>query len=291
MSYDGIDDRNRTLSSEGFDRGNLEHAGVTDSDSAEVARGKLLAQNSRPSAGDAYGTSFDTASGGGGGGTAGDGDDTDGVILVLKVIGCAVGLYLLTCILSAAWSAKDELFEYWRKTRHAEIADKRIEEYSDFSKLSDWPKEVQAIYQKQESKPLGKMLDEIPSNLNNLSFEKRDMLGAQIWFKISSKGAGASEFLSTVQEAPHRVSSPILRAASLSLHFLKTECQKGLELACLDAAKSFAGLVWHGKDSAEADWIIKAALDQLPSSGPLAKSEAIESLRTKLLATRKSLQK
>jgi hypothetical protein len=288
MSYDGLDDRNRTLSSEGFDSWNREHAGVTDSDSAEVARGKLLAQNSRPSAGGAYETSFDTASGGGGGGGGGD---TDGTILVLKVIGCAIGLYLLTCILSAAWSAKDELFAYWRKTRHAEIADKRIEEYSDFSKLSDWPREVQAIYQKQESKPLGKMLDEIPSNLNSLSSEKRDMLGAQIWFKISSKGAGASEFLSTVQATPHRVSSPILRAASLSLHFLKTECQKGLEFACLDAAKSFAGLVWHGKNSAEAHWIINAALDQLPSSGPLAKSDAIESLRAKLLATGKSLQK
>src|SRR5206468_12783999 len=106
----------------------------------------------------------------------------------------------------------------------------------------------------------------------------------------SSKGAGANKFLITAQETPHRVSSPIPRAESLSLHFLKTECQNGVESACLDAAKSFAGLVWNGKGSAQERWIIDAALEQLPSSGLLAKSDAIESLRTKLLATRKSLQ-
>lgn len=284
MTHDRIGDRNRFLEGQGFNSADLEHKGVTEWDSAEAALGKLLGGNSTSSGG---GGGYDAGFGSASGGEPVTDSGTDGVILVFKIFGAGFALYLLCCIVWAAFSAKDELLAHWRSVRSAEIAEQRIKDYSDFSKLSDWPQEVQAVYRKQEGKPLGKLLDEIPTKL---SPEKRHVAGAQIWFKISREGTGARDLLMAVQEAPHRVDNPILRAGGMSLDFLKTECKKGVELACLDAAKSFAGLVWHGKGSAEQRWVIKAALDQLPSSGPLAHSNGVESLRVKLLATQKSLQ-
>jgi len=291
MSFDGIADRNRNLSREGFNSADLTNAAVADSDSEEVARSKIAHyRNPAPGALSTFDSGPDFGSGGGGDGVVYD-TDLDKAGKVIKAILWAIGLLFLAGVLGAVWSAKEDLFEYWRETRRADMADQRIQAYSNFSSLSDWPKEIQAMYGKQKDKPLEKIMDDNPGDFNKLSPGKRHMLGAQIWFKISSKGAGAGEYLMAVQKAPHRVHNPALRAANLSLHFLKRECQKGVELACLDAAKSFAGLVWHGKGSVQEDWVIKSALDQLPASGPLATADAIESLRAKLLATRESLTK
>jgi hypothetical protein len=288
---DRINERNRVLDGEGYKPWDLERRGVTDSDSTEGARAKLI-QHSAPGAGGAYGPDFGSMSGGsGGGGDNGAINDIEGFARICKFIAWGVGLYLLACILWVIPSIVSEFREDWHKNRQAEISDKRIQDYSDFSALSDWPQEVQAIYKRQENKSLGKLLDEIPENINKLSPEKRHMLGAQIWFKISSKGTGAGDVLTGLQKAPHRVGLPVIRSMSLSLHFLDTECKKGVELACLDAAKSMASAFWYGKGSAREDWTIQSALDHLPSSGPLAHSRGVESLRQKLLATRKSLEK
>lgn len=288
MSYGGNGDRDRNLNREGFNAADLTNAVVTEHDSEEVARYKIAEYRNRAQ-GPSGDMDFDVGSAGGSG-TYDDGS-AERAILVIKTILWGIGLLLLCAVLGAIWSAKDELIEHVREGRRAEAADKRIKEYADFSTLRDWPKRVQEMYKRQENKPLATMLDEIPENTNKLSRDKRHILGAQIWFKISSKGAGANAFLLEVQDTPHRVNNPILRAASLSLQFLKNECGKGVELACLDAARSFAGLVWHGKGSVQEDWVIQSALEQLPSSGPLATSPAIASLRTKLLATRESLAK
>jgi hypothetical protein len=290
MSYDSIGDRNRNLSREGFNSADLINAIVTDNDSEEVARYKIAQiQNPVLGARPASDTSPCIPSGAGSGGSVDV--DADGSIIVIKTILWAIGILLLIAIVGAARSAKDEYFEHMVETRRDEAAATRIDEFSSFSKLPAWPKRVQEIYKKQERKPLEKMMDEIPRDLGKLSSKKQQMLGAQIWFKISSKGAGANEYLIGVQDKPHRVASPMLRAASLSICFLEAECGTGVEVACLDAAKSFAGLVWHGIGSSQEDWVIAAALGKLPSSGPLAKSSSIESLRTKLVATRASLKK
>jgi len=286
MSYGGNGDRDRNLSREGFNSADLTNAVVTEHDSEEVARTKIAEYQNRTQ-GPSGSMDFDVGSGGG----AGSYDDgsVERTIIVAKTIAWAIGLLFLCAVLGAIWSAKDELIEHMRESRRADLADARIKDYSDFSRLQDWPNRVQEIYKKQESKPLAAMLDDLPENTGKLSPERRFILGAQIWFKISSKGTGANAFLLEVQDTPHRVANPMLRAASLSLQFLKNECGKGVEPACLDAAKSFAGLVWQGRGSAQEDWVIESALEKLPSSGPLAKSPAVESLRAKLLATREQL--
>jgi hypothetical protein len=112
--------------------------------------------------------------------------------------------------------------------------------------------------------------------------QKKAELGAQIWFRISDKGSNPEQYLIELQATPHRVKSPILRAGSLSVVFLRQECTKGVDPACLDAAKSFASLLWNGTTAFDEKIITDMALKELPSTGPLSKSPAIEALRKKL---------
>ena len=63
---------------------------------------------------------------------------------------------------------------------------------------------------------------------------------------------------------------------------MKKEYGRGIEVACLDAAKSVAGLVWDGKGSAQDPYVLKRALTHLPTDGSLAKSQAILSLRLRI---------
>lgn len=283
MNFDHGFQRDHRLGNNGVQYSESGAAGVSETDSYETAFRKI--EDYRKSTGvntplPELGNPFQTPAGFSGshdfrGASAG---------LSGKAVAWIVGLLLLLPILQFAWSSKDALFVYVDQFRRERAGAERIEEFSDFSKLSDWPKRVQAIHQKGEDKSLERLLDEIPADLRKLPPAKREMLGAQIWFKLSSKGAGATDYLATVQEKPNRVKYPKLAAASLSLGFLKNECSKGVELACLDGAKSFAALVWFGRESSQDPWMIDSALGHLPTSGPLAKSEAIASLRSRISA-------
>jgi len=223
MSDDRLDERNRNLSQEGFHSADWINAGATDHDNEEVIRYKIAQQRA---ASQSALSGFDTGMDDGPGGGVMHIDDVERTAFVIKAVLWGIGFFFISSILGALWSAKDELFEYWQESRRAEAADKRVKEYTDFSRLSQWPEKVQEAYRKQENKPLEKLMDEVPRDLNQLSAARRHALGAQIWFKISSKGAGASDYLDTVQKAPHRVGMPIIRRPRCHCSFCEASARR-----------------------------------------------------------------
>lgn len=268
------------------------YAGVNSNDSPEVARHKIA---NRQKYDDMWKWDASASKSKSGTGSAMYHPPSNGEGLSLKAILIGIVCFFLVlgmpAILAVAWYAKDEFFKFgteaWVDAVTARAAKKRVDAFTDFSQLSDWPSRVQETFRKKEATPLEVLLDDIPAKLKTLSPARKEELGAQIWFKISSKGAQAPHYLQEVQTKPHRVESPWLRAGSLSVYFLRQECNKGIEIACLDAAKSIAGLLWNGTGAFDDKAINELALEQLPTTGSLSKSDSIEALRKKIMGWRK----
>jgi hypothetical protein len=286
MSVDDSEERDWHLRSNGYMPWEAHDAGVVSYDSAEIARNKIDEKRKSYTM-----TSMSTtaASGSQPGEFSRTSQSGGPSMFIGKDIVSFMLLVAFAATVAIAWSERNKIFDYgvgmWQEFTWKRAATKRIDAYSDFSRVSDWPARVQDTYRKQQAKSLAALMDEIPENLKHLSSARKEELGAQIWFKISSNGREASQSLIDLQNMPHRVKSPLQRAGALSVYFLKQECTKGLETACLDAAKSFAGMVWYGTGPFEDGWVNEKALQQLPTSGPLSTSAAIQSLREKILNT------
>lgn len=163
-----------------------------------------------------------------------------------------------------------------------EVSHDRVTEYSDYSKLTDWPQSIQDIYKKEQDESLLAIVEKGPENFKDYPANQKFEAGVQAWFRISGKGTEAYPYLTSLQEQPHKRMSPFLRAGSLSLYFLKDQCKKGIAMACTDAAKVRASLLFNGMKGYDEAIVDKMALDELPSDGPLSKDPAIVALREKL---------
>lgn len=161
---------------------------------------------------------------------------------------------------------------------------RRAQEFSDFSLISAWPSEVQRGYAKHVDKPLSEIVDELPLDFAKLPLAQQTELGAQVWFRISSKGSEAGQLLSELGSGTvrKRVRIRIGPALTASILFLRRQCTLGVEPACLDIAKAYASTLFEGIAGNGEEAIVKAALKELPETGPLAQSGQVVALKKRL---------
>jgi hypothetical protein len=169
--YDG-------LQSKGHQRWDVDRAGVTGYDSPETALRKLEEQRKRDQA-TWHDPNLNSGQGQSSHSFGWSGGDIDpkgalGSVLALILLICSPIIIGMTALgIRNIGQAEISIREKGRELATAQVAAERVRNYSDFSKLSDWPNNVQETYRMQEHKPLIVLLDEIPEKLNTLSVAKK----------------------------------------------------------------------------------------------------------------------
>jgi hypothetical protein len=177
------------------------------------------------------------------------------------------------------------LYDSYFKARSkgmTEIADARLSRFSDFSKPEEWPSGVQSSIKKKTRGSLEDVLRRLPQNVDDLSLARKAEVGATIWFMVSKEGANARQYASEAKGKVLRAGHKWFYEERLALAFLRQECGKGVEVACLDAAKLHAGNVFDLPDLITETDSDKKALAELPATGPLSNSPSVVALRKRI---------
>lgn len=176
-------------------------------------------------------------------------------------------------------------YEDWKYSR---ARAERVKQFSDFSEVSKWPDYIQILNSKTTQKSLEKIIASLPEDLvNSYSYEKKIESGSRAWFAIAENKINADKYVYYEIEKlrARSVKMPYIKMYYIVNFFLKDQCKKNVEAACLDAAKIRAGLTLNYSIGSvrfsELD-TINDALKELPEDGPLTKSEEIKNLRHKL---------
>lgn len=208
----------------------------------------------------------------------------DGNNYGLKAIGIFFGVTLTISAVATVVSwlppmpSPIELAErYFKDTK----ASHRRERFSDFSQKSGWPLAVQQASAQYQGSSLVTLVAQIPKNLDSVPTKKRDALAAEVWFKLAEQGSNANSKLVSIQAEAGAWTYHA--TAQLVVTFLEKKCASGIEVACLDLAKVYAGAVFlsAGTDE-EGEYLDKRALEFLPTTGPLSRAKAIIELRARL---------
>lgn len=213
-----------------------------------------------------------------------------------RYVALIVGAFLLFPVVAALIDTAYTEYPKWRHRLADEgyaetsrqIGAARAHMYGDFSTVKEWPARLQ-MHAAPPQKSLYEIVGEIFPDRKSTSAAQEAAVGARIWFRLAAEGEAARDSIAALHMQPGGVPGRGLRAITLSKTFLRRECAKGVELACLDAAKAIAGLLLAFSDGCDEMAINKEALAELPTTGPLSTLPAVIELRHKISQPRQNI--